>query len=266
MIVVMTVGATLMGIAVSLLLALVRTQERGKAHAEQQMTLARLADQFRRDVHAARAAANEGPEKGNRALTGRPLATPPRIITLTSKAEIGPGMMGPMGAMGPMGPGLIGPGMGGMPGSSDSGASVKPAARSKKLTQPPVAAEPPAAAAKYRGPKWRLDLGAGQVVRYWVVAGAVVREEAVDGKTTAFDSFALPDDYSAEMTFDAEKGDRHLLGEAPEGPFRQKVPVPFFVHLIVAPREASLRRGHKIQIDAVLGRDHRFAKQEKGGK
>jgi hypothetical protein len=80
------------------------------------------------------------------------------------------------------------------------------------------------------------------VVRYWAVAGAVVREEAVDGKTTASDSFTLADDYSAEMAFDAE------------------------VHLIVAPREASLRRGHEIQIDAVLGRDHRFAKQEKGGK
>jgi phosphocarrier protein HPr len=32
------------------------------------------------------------------------------------------------------------------------------------------------------------------------------------------------------------KGDRHLLCEAPEGPFRQKVPVPFSVSSSPAPR------------------------------
>lgn len=53
MIVVMTVGAVLMGVAVSLLLVLLRTEQGGRTHAQRNESLQRLADQFRRDVHAA---------------------------------------------------------------------------------------------------------------------------------------------------------------------------------------------------------------------
>ena len=35
------------------------------------------------------------------------------------------------------------------------------------------------------------------------------------------------------MTPEGEKGDRHLLCEAPEGPFRQKVPVTFFTRCLI---------------------------------
>ncbi len=53
MIIVMTVGAVLMGIAVSLLLVLLRAEQGGRAHAERNESLQQLADQFRRDVRAA---------------------------------------------------------------------------------------------------------------------------------------------------------------------------------------------------------------------
>jgi prepilin-type N-terminal cleavage/methylation domain-containing protein len=53
MIVVITVGAALMGIAVSLLLVLFRTERIGRAHGGESGSIQQLADQFRRDVHAA---------------------------------------------------------------------------------------------------------------------------------------------------------------------------------------------------------------------
>lgn len=53
MIVVMTAGTVLMGIAVTLLCALLRAEGTGRALVERSTSLSRLADQFRRDVHAA---------------------------------------------------------------------------------------------------------------------------------------------------------------------------------------------------------------------
>jgi prepilin-type N-terminal cleavage/methylation domain-containing protein len=53
MIVVMTVGATLLGIAVCLMHLLMRAEQSGRTHADRYATIARLADQFREDVHAA---------------------------------------------------------------------------------------------------------------------------------------------------------------------------------------------------------------------
>jgi prepilin-type N-terminal cleavage/methylation domain-containing protein len=53
--VVMTVGATLMGIAVTLLGVLLQAERSGRTHAGQNASLGRLADQFRRDVRAATA-------------------------------------------------------------------------------------------------------------------------------------------------------------------------------------------------------------------
>ena len=57
MIVVMTAGTVLMGIAVTLLCALLRAEGTGRALVERSASLGRLADQFRRDVHAADQAA-----------------------------------------------------------------------------------------------------------------------------------------------------------------------------------------------------------------
>jgi len=53
MIVAISVSAALMGIAISLLLVLFRAEQNGRTHIGQAETLQRLADQFRRDVHAA---------------------------------------------------------------------------------------------------------------------------------------------------------------------------------------------------------------------
>jgi prepilin-type N-terminal cleavage/methylation domain-containing protein len=53
MIVAITVAATLTGIAMSLLLVMFRTERSGRTQLAQAQSLARLADQFRQDVHAA---------------------------------------------------------------------------------------------------------------------------------------------------------------------------------------------------------------------
>jgi prepilin-type N-terminal cleavage/methylation domain-containing protein len=53
MIIAISVGAALTGIAVSLLLVLYRAEQNGRAHVAQAQSLQQLADQFRRDVHAA---------------------------------------------------------------------------------------------------------------------------------------------------------------------------------------------------------------------
>jgi type II secretory pathway pseudopilin PulG len=232
-VVAITVGTTLLGIAMSLLLALVRTQERGKAHAEEQGALMQLADQFRRDVHAARSLAHEAAEKASRRPAGRPAVTPPQTVGVTIELS-------------GSGPWTETWGWGRMMGVAQPEHPTK-LAPTEKLTYPHVSSERPVAAARYTGPKWRLDLGPGHVVHYWVAGGAVVREEAVGGKRTGGDSFTLPEDYFADITVD---------GQEPAAA----------VYLILAPREASRRRNREIRIDAVLGRDNRFAKQPKGGK
>ncbi len=57
MIVVMTAGTVLMGIALTLLCALLRAEGTGRALVARSTSLVRLADQFRRDVHASVGAA-----------------------------------------------------------------------------------------------------------------------------------------------------------------------------------------------------------------
>ncbi|MCE5267325.1 MAG: hypothetical protein LLG00_05515 [Planctomycetaceae bacterium] len=58
MVVVMTSGAVLTGIAITLLCALLRAEGAGRASVERAASLDRLTDQFRRDVHAAATIAN----------------------------------------------------------------------------------------------------------------------------------------------------------------------------------------------------------------
>jgi len=53
MIAVMGVGAVMLGVAVTLLYGLLRAEGSGREHVRQSSVLGRLADQFRRDVHAA---------------------------------------------------------------------------------------------------------------------------------------------------------------------------------------------------------------------
>lgn len=53
MIVAITVAATLTGIAMCLLLVMFRSEQKGRTQLAQAESLARLADQFREDIHAA---------------------------------------------------------------------------------------------------------------------------------------------------------------------------------------------------------------------
>ena len=54
LIVVLGIGAVMMGVCVTLLYAVLRTDGVGREHVRHSIVLARLADQFRRDVHAAK--------------------------------------------------------------------------------------------------------------------------------------------------------------------------------------------------------------------
>jgi prepilin-type N-terminal cleavage/methylation domain-containing protein len=62
---VLTIGSVLMGIAVSLLLVLLRVEQTSRAHVEQSTAVYTLADQFRRDVRAAGRAAADPAEKNH---------------------------------------------------------------------------------------------------------------------------------------------------------------------------------------------------------
>ena len=54
MLVVMTTGTMVLGVAVGTITALLRTGEHSRRHVLERAAICRLADQFRRDVHAAR--------------------------------------------------------------------------------------------------------------------------------------------------------------------------------------------------------------------
>jgi prepilin-type N-terminal cleavage/methylation domain-containing protein len=62
MLVVITIGATLSGIAVLMLHALLRSHNTGREHLEYARTINRLAEQFRADVHAMQQAMPAGDE------------------------------------------------------------------------------------------------------------------------------------------------------------------------------------------------------------
>jgi prepilin-type N-terminal cleavage/methylation domain-containing protein len=162
MTVVMTVGAILLGIAVTLLGALLQADRSGRAHIERNTTLGRLADRFRRDVHAGR---------------GQPVAEKNKAGELT----------------------------------------------------------------------WRFDLDGACSVLYMAGLDEMVRQERVGKTILRQESYALPEDHRATIAVDGSAGSR-------------------IVSLTIAPTESSLRPGHEIRIDALVGRDHRFAKAGKGRK
>jgi len=63
LVVVMTVGAMMLGVAVGLLAMLLRTECAARDHLYHCTVLGRLADQFRRDAHAANAGNVDGPQR-----------------------------------------------------------------------------------------------------------------------------------------------------------------------------------------------------------
>ena len=160
MIVAISVGAVLMGIAMSLLVVLLGAERSGRAHVERSETLQRLADQFRRDVHAA-------------------------VGEVVVKGE--------------------------------------------------------------KGQEWQMELTGNCIVRYTVAADGVSREERMESRDVRRESYALQKDSTVAIAVD-------------------RATSPSVVTLTIEPKDASSRPGHEIRIDAVLGRDRRFAEQRKEGK
>ena len=96
-------------------------------------------------------------------------------------------------------------------------------------------------------PIWRVDLTDGRSVWYVAGSGEIAREERVGRTRLRHESYTLPEDYSATIAVHASAN-------------------PPLVRLTIAPTDASSRPGHEIRIDAVPGRDGRFAKQGTGRK
>jgi prepilin-type N-terminal cleavage/methylation domain-containing protein len=151
MIIVLTVGSVLTGIAVSLLVVLLRAERSGSEHVENSTVIGCLADQFRRDVHAA--------------------TKPPEIN----------------------GHGIV-----------------------------------------------RFASG-GPVVQYTIDGRDVRREKIMADKSVGRrEEYRLPKDWTAAVETDATTK-------------------PAIVRLTVGPQDAALRSAHEIRVEAVLGRDGRFA-------
>jgi prepilin-type N-terminal cleavage/methylation domain-containing protein len=159
MIAAISVGSVLMGIAVSLVIVLLRAEQSGRTHAERSESLRRLADQFRRDVHAA--------------------------VGETAGAEDRHGC--------------------------------------------------------------RLRFENKTSVQYAVNGNEVSREESVDAKTVRRESYVLPKASTAAVAVD-------------------RATSPWTFSLTIVPDDPSLQSNREIRIDALLGRDHRFAERKKEGK
>ena len=91
LIAVLGIGAVMIGICVTLLYAVLRTEGAGRVHVRQGSVLGRLADQFRRDVHAANTAGSAADGKQwqlelapGRIVTYRP---EPGTLTRTERAD-----------------------------------------------------------------------------------------------------------------------------------------------------------------------------------
>jgi prepilin-type N-terminal cleavage/methylation domain-containing protein len=159
MLVTVSIGAVLMSIAISLLMALSEAEQGGRTHVEQNRAIQRLADQFRRDAHAAEDVVVDG----------------------SSPKE------------------------------------------------------------------WQLKLTGNEVARYAVKGDDLAREERTGTKVIRRESYQLPKDSTAAIAVD-------------------RVANPPIVSLTLVPNDASTQSDREIRIDAVLGRDRRFAEQRKEEK
>jgi hypothetical protein len=85
LIAVMGIGAVMMGVAVTLLYTLLRTEGSGRTYVRQSLVLSRLAEQFRRDVHAAKTsqALSDGQGRQFELAPGRTVTYRPERGTLS---------------------------------------------------------------------------------------------------------------------------------------------------------------------------------------
>ena len=160
MVTTISVAAVLTGLAMCLLVVMLRAERGGRAHVAEAESLERLADQFRQDVHAA---------VGEAVVSG------------------------------------------------------------KELRQ------------------WRLDLSGNRSVHYTIADNGISRDERAGSKDVRRESYALPDDSSVAVAVDRATN-------------------PALVSLTIEPKDASLRSAHAFRVEAVLGRDLRFAQRRKEGK
>ena len=160
MIVTISVAATLTGIALCLLVVMLRAERSGRAHVAEAESLDRLADQFRQDVHAA---------VGEAVVSGKDLH------------------------------------------------------------------------------QWRLDLTGNRTVQYTIADNDISRNERAGSKDVRRESYKLPGGSTVAVAVDRATN-------------------PPLVSLTIELKDASLRSAHPYRVEAVLGRDLRFAQRRKEGK
>jgi hypothetical protein len=99
------------------------------------------------------------------------------------------------------------------------------------------------------GPKdqWRFEMGPDHAVTYRATADTLERDETAAGKPVRRESYALPPGCAARVDVSADRA-------------------PPLASLTVAPAGTRCAGSREVRIDAVLGRDHRFAKPEGGGR
>ena len=159
MVTVIGVSAALTGIAISLLLVLFRAEKNGRDHIGRAEVLRQLADQFRRDVHAA------------------------DDVTVNGKDQW----------------------------------------------------------------RWRFRLPAGRIDWYMLGDDGLCREEKVLTQDLRMERYELPRNSTAVVEVDRAKS-------------------PNVIALTIAPKDALSQPGQQFRIEAVLGRDLRFAQERKEGK
>ncbi len=93
--------------------------------------------------------------------------------------------------------------------------------------------------------QWQFALAGDRAVTYRVLPGEVERSEQVAGKPTRQESYALPAESAAEIVIRTE-------------------PAPTVATLIITLPGPASATGREIRIDAVLGKDHRFATSPNG--
>jgi prepilin-type N-terminal cleavage/methylation domain-containing protein len=101
--------------------------------------------------------------------------------------------------------------------------------------------------AKMQPQQWRLELPGKIDVQYDVAVNAVSREERSGSKTVRRESYILPNDSTVSVAVDRKAN-------------------PPIVCLKIEPSDPSLRPGNPFRVEAVLGRDLRFAQPRKEGK
>lgn len=93
--------------------------------------------------------------------------------------------------------------------------------------------------------QWRFALAGDSAVAYRALPGEVERREQVAGKPARQESYALPAESVAEIVIRTE-------------------PAPTVASLVITLPGPASAMGREIRIDAVLSKDHRFAKSPNG--